>query len=421
MAVEEAGFGGILSGSFDWNAGKLVHKDVKLIQSEYLKRGATQIGVAERFGTSKKTMGACLKRSGAAWIPDPVHEREKKVRYKQDRDIAWHVNASLQDDLDFLADQLRNAKTESEEALEQERRRYRELLDVGISETERLEGVQREMIRVVHEQKGDLATLRSQVTDLQDALADAHSGLREALHMRERGVLAEGEKESARRRRKRRDLEAEVSDLTTKLKATSKAAETASREANDELGRRDQVIEEMRAAAIRLNGENEALKAEYETFAGGSGPGSRESRPRSGCFGITVARLKLGFSIRKRTTSMQNRRPSLSRTARWSARLCRRTRPVTSVASNGAAREEQRLVQQAVSAAVGDIAAGPKCTELLRVRRAFWMRKREKLAGMYVALLPCVCAQQAMTNGRLPPETRSVQCEYMFAQPRYGA
>jgi hypothetical protein len=110
MAVEGTAFGDILSGSFDWNAGKLVHKDVKLIQSEYLNR-ATQIGGEVRHetlsivtrrvtihkvldrternirSTSKKTMGACLQGSGADWIPDPVHGRENKGRDKQDRDF----------------------------------------------------------------------------------------------------------------------------------------------------------------------------------------------------------------------------------------------------------------------------------------------------------------------------------------------
>jgi hypothetical protein len=80
---------------------------------------------------------------------------------------------------------------ESEEALEQEKRRYQELLEIGISETQRLEGVHGEMIRIVDEQKGNLEALRSQVNDLKDRLADAFSALREALLMRERDILGE--------------------------------------------------------------------------------------------------------------------------------------------------------------------------------------------------------------------------------------
>ena len=83
---------------------------------------------------------------------------------------------------------------------------------------------------------------------------------------------------------------------------------------------------------------------------------------------------------------------------------------------NNAAGEEQRLIQLAVSAPLDDVSAHPKGALLLRIRRAFWMRKLEKLRGMYVALLPCVCAQQVMTNQRLAPEKRAVLCEYMFVQ-----
>ena len=53
--------------------------------------------------------------------------------------------------------------------------------------------------------------------------------------------------------------------------------------------------------------------------------------------------------------------------------------------------------------------------EMLRLRLAYWWRKLEKLQGMYLALLPVVCPQQAMTNSRLTPAHRAILCEYMFA------
>jgi hypothetical protein len=78
--------------------------------------------------------------------------------------------------------------------------------------------------------------------------------------------------------------------------------------------------------------------------------------------------------------------------------------------------QERCVFETAVNGPIEDV-TGPKRMERLRLRRAYWRRNLEKLRGMgvYLALLPVVCAQQAVTSSRLTPAHRAILCEYMFA------
>jgi hypothetical protein len=81
--------------------------------------------------------------------------------------------------------------------------------------------------------------------------------------------------------------------------------------------------------------------------------------------------------------------------------------------------QERHVFHAAVNGPIDDVTGG-KRLEMLRHRIAYWRRKLEKLQGMSPALLPVVCAQQAMTNSRLTPAHRAILCECMFAHLTIG-
>jgi hypothetical protein len=72
---------------------------------------------------------------------------------------------------------------------------------------------------------------------------------------------------------------------------------------------------------------------------------------------------------------------------------------------NGRLVQERCVFEASVNGPIGEV-TGPKRMERLHLRLAYWRRKLEKLQGMYLALLPVACAQQAMTNSRLTPTHR---------------
>jgi hypothetical protein len=129
-----------LDSSFDWTKGILNKKGVKQVQSEYLRERRQDV-VAKMFGTNKRAMGACLKRSSADWLPDPVHEREKKNKYKEARDQSLRDNASLRELNARLDQALCNAKAELDATVQQNAQKYNDLWSARQLEVEQMKEI----------------------------------------------------------------------------------------------------------------------------------------------------------------------------------------------------------------------------------------------------------------------------------------
>jgi hypothetical protein len=242
-----------LGPSFNWTTGVLGKKDVKRVQSEYLKDRATQDGVAKMFGTNKKVMGACLKRSGGDWLPDLVHEHVKKILYKAARDRAIRDNVSLSALNARLDQALRNAKAELDATVQQNAQKYNDVLNARQLEVEQMKEIAVHQKRLVHD-------LRVQVEELRDKLAEARSDAHVQMLQCKSEIEAERALGPDRRKRQREALQAEVARLSERLVRSTDLALAASKAAKAGLADRERAIAALKA-------ENEALKVRNEALA----------------------------------------------------------------------------------------------------------------------------------------------------------